>query len=189
MIRCFVALNFPVPLVRRIAEEVERRKGRIASPVAWVPPANYHVTLRFLGGVREELVEALSSRLSRAVGGLAPFELQARGFGAFPAADRARVLWVGAEGGALSALQQKVELVVVGLGLAPEERPFHPHLTVGRVKQPGDAQAWVGPADVGAAPVQEIVVYESRTLAKGAEYVALSRVALSKGAKEEKNAS
>lgn len=184
-IRTFIAVSFSVAVTRRIADEVEKRRAEIdrAWRVAWVAPASYHLTLRFLGGIEEALLEGIAGRLARIR--CAPFEMRARGLGAFPSPERPSVLWVGVSGGdALVALQREVEQAVVGLGLPREERPFRPHLTVGRVKEPrgGDAQPalWTGDVDCGASTVTELIVYESKTLAQGAEHIARARVPLNK---------
>src|SRR5262245_987198 len=86
-VRTFLAACFSVAVTRRIAEEVARRKGPVADAglrVAWVPAANLHVTLKFIGSIPEELLEGIGLRLRRVVAQSAPFEARARGFGAFP---------------------------------------------------------------------------------------------------------
>ena len=69
---------------------------------------------------------------------------------------------------------------MVELGFDKEERAYHPHVTVGRVKESRGAaeEAWKGDALVGSSPFSEIVVYESKTRSAGAEYVARARVPL-----------
>jgi len=184
-IRCFVALNYSVAVTRRIAEEVERHKPTVGAghKVVWVPPANLHVTLQFLGSIADDLVDGVATRLKPVGARHAPFSLKAHGFGAFPSAEKPRVLWVGADGGeALVKLQRDVEAAMHGLGLPKDDRPFHPHVTVARVKELAaeTALSWSSDADLGMSQASEIVVYESRTLAKGSEYIARARVALGK---------
>ncbi len=182
IIRTFLAVNLSVAVNRRVAEEVERHKANVGAgvKVAWVPPANFHLTLRFLGPVEEELIEAIAGRCRMRLAKHAPFELRARGFGVFPVADQPRVLWVGVDGGEpLAKLQRDVEGALVELGLPKEERPFHPHLTVGRVKE-GAAVTWSSDAELGMSQVHEMVVYESKTTSKGSEYTARARVPLGK---------
>jgi len=187
MIRLFVAANFSLSVTRRIAEDVETRRKQVgeALQVAWVPPANYHVTLKFLGSAPEESVEAIAGRLAKIAAQVAPLPMRAHGLGVFPAPERPRVLWVGVDGGAaggaaLGALQQQVERALCELGFPSEDRPFHAHLTVGRVREQRSEVAWTSETDYGTSTVNELVVYESRTHAQGAEYVARARVALGK---------
>jgi 2'-5' RNA ligase len=150
-----------------------------------VPAANLHVTVKFLGPVKASAVEAIRDRLARDLAARPPFELEARGLGAFPSPARARILWAGlAPSPGLAALADAVEGGMEALGFAREERAFHPHLTIARVKQgesgPAVAAALAERADLvfGSGRVVEAVLYESRTLPSGSEYVALARVGL-----------
>lgn len=182
-IRAFVALNLSIAATRRVVDEVERQKPGLGAglKVAWVPPANLHLTLRFVGSVDEALVEGMAGRLRPRLLRRAPFDLRVRGLGAFPSIEKPRVLWVGLDGGEpLLSLQREVEAALCELGLPREERPFHPHLTVGRVKEQADGAqvAWSSEADLGMSQVHEIVIYESRTAQKGAEYLARARLPL-----------
>jgi RNA 2',3'-cyclic 3'-phosphodiesterase len=183
MIRAFLALNFSVATTRRIAEEVEKHKAAVAEAlkVNWVPAANLHVTLQFLGMIEEELVEGIAGRLKKLAH--APFEVKAKGLGAFPSHVKPSVLWVGVDGGsALVTLQREVEAAMVGLGFPKEERAYHPHITVGRVKeQRADVPfTWASDVDLGGSTMNEIVVYQSKTAGKGSEYIARARVPIAK---------
>ena len=182
-IRTFVALNLAVPVVRRIAEEVEKARATVGSArIVWVPPANLHVTLFFCGSIEEELVEGVTGRLRARLADFSAFDVKAGGFGCFPSAEKPRVLWVGVDGGdPLMKLQKAVEEACVGLGLPKEERKFHPHVTVGRVKEGGPV-TWKNDSDLGMSHPVDIVVYESRTKSNGSEYVARAHIPLGKGA-------
>jgi 2'-5' RNA ligase len=182
MPRIFLALSFSVAVTRKIAEETARLHQPMADAgfrVAWVPAANLHLTLRFIGSVEEDLVEGITGACKKVAAQHAPIEAKAVGLGAFPSLTKPHVLWVGVEAPpSLSALQRDVEAAMVELGFDKEERAYHPHVTVGRVKQ-GHATAaeiWKGDAPLGSSLMSEIVVYESRTRSAGAEYVARARV-------------
>jgi 2'-5' RNA ligase len=179
-IRCFLAATLSVAVTRKIAEEVERQRKGVSARVSWVVPANLHVTLRFLGSIDENLVDGIAVRLKKVAARHPPFEARARGLGAFPNVQKANVLWVGVESEPLVKLQREVEVAMVELGFGKEEKPFHPHVTVGRVKE-GSVGEWSSTAELGVSTVNEIVVYESRTHKSGAEYIARARVALGKG--------
>lgn len=184
MPRIFLALNFSVGVTRKIAEEVARLQPPMTDAgfrVAWVPAANLHVTLRFIGSIEENLVEAVVGACKRVAARHAPIEAKAGGVGAFPSLQKPTVLWVGVQAPpALSALQRDVEAAMVELGFDKEERAYHPHVTVGRVKESRGAAAdiWKSDAQLGSSLLNEIVVYESRTRSAGAEYVARARVPL-----------
>ncbi len=103
-----------------------------------------HLTLRFYGDVSEEQVSALCRFLAEQ---LAPLEaplLLARGLGAFPSLKRPSILWAGFEilSGDLCAPQQITEEAALEIGLEAEKKPFHPHLTLGRIRNPADAAAF-----------------------------------------------
>jgi 2'-5' RNA ligase len=188
MIRLFLAVNAQVAVTRRIAEEVAKLKPAVRESmrVAWVPPANLHVTLMFLGSAHEEILEGIEGRLAKVAARHAPFQMKARGLGAFPSAEKPRVLWFGVDGGeALLKLQKDVEGAMVELGFAKDQHAYHPHITVGRVKDQSQATAestWPASPEIeaGVSTVSEIVVYESKTTSAGAEYTARARVQLSK---------
>jgi 2'-5' RNA ligase len=185
MPRIFLALNFSVAVTRKIAEEVERLKPAMHEAgyrVAWVPAANLHLTLRFIGSVGEELVEGVTGACRRVAARHPLIEARAVGVGAFPSVAKPGVLWAGVDASApLSALQRDVEAAMVELGFDKEERAYHPHVTVGRIKESrggSAAELWKSDAVMGSSPLSEIVVYESRTRSAGAEYVARARVPL-----------
>jgi 2'-5' RNA ligase len=184
MPRIFLALNFSVAVTRKIADEVERRKAPLRDAgfrVAWVPAANLHLTLKFLGTVGDELVEGIVGACRRAAARHLPLEARVAGLGAFPSLERPSVLWIGVEGPpSLAALQRDVEAAMVELGFDKEERAYHPHVTVGRVKESRGAATdlWKGDVNAGSSMLGEIVVYESKTRSAGAEYVARARVPL-----------
>lgn len=185
MPRIFLALNFSVAVTRRIAEEVERRKQSFADAgfrIAWVPAANLHITIKFLGSVREEAIEGVVGALHRLAPRYQPLEARAQGLGAFPSPVKPSVLWLGVDAPSLAPLQREVEGAMIELGFEKEERQFHPHLTVGRVKEArGDATPlWQSNVDCGGSLLPEIVVYESKTRSAGAEYIARARVPLGK---------
>jgi 2'-5' RNA ligase len=184
MPRIFLALNFSVAVTRKIAEEVARLQQPMTEAgfrVAWVPAANLHLTLKFIGSIEENLIEGVTGACKRVAARHAPIEAKAGGVGAFPSVQKPNVLWVGVQAPpSLSALQRDVEAAMVELGFDKEERAFHPHVTVGRVKEARGSASdpWKSDAQLGSSLLNEIVVYESRTRSAGAEYVARARVPL-----------
>jgi 2'-5' RNA ligase len=142
--------------------------------------AQWHLTLQFLGNRVD---------FDAVAGALEPLAVRRGtvclgGAGAFPSERRGRVLWLGvSEGDALlSQLAASVGALLVPIGYPPEERPYHAHLTLARLKAPTDlrpAVAAVGPAPVGRPfPVEEIVLFQSKTKRSGSEYTARARFPL-----------
>ena len=190
--RLFVALDPPEPVRRRLgalAEDLRRGAGRAGDEVRWVPPANVHLTLQFLGAVPEERVAAVEAALGEAAAEARPLSLSVRGVGGFPNARRPRVLWAGLEGdlAPLVALVAGLGARLGKLGFPPEDRPFSPHLTLGRARDghgaPGLAGALAGAGQAEAAPwrASELVLFESHLSPRGPRYEAIARVALGGG--------
>ena len=132
--RIFVAV-FPPPEVRRAVLEVARR----AVPndrVRWTRPDNLHLTLKFLGEVPASRLEDVVAALRRPCADHAPYGAVLSGFGAFPSARRARIVWagVGAGSGETRALAADVDAALGPLGFGREARPYVPHATLGRVR-------------------------------------------------------
>ena len=128
-IRCFVAVELPLPM----REEIGRLSIRIATNgLRLVKPGLVHITIKFLGDVPEEKVGAVAEALGKIK--VAPFPVRVLGMGAFPGRT-VRVVWLGLEGD-FQELYQKVEQALGSLGFAPEARGFSPHVTLGRVARP-----------------------------------------------------
>lgn len=190
--RLFLAVNLSIATTRKIAEAIEAMRPEAARRglrVGWVPPANLHVTLKFLGWSNPEMVDAIADRVRAGLHGRKAFELEARGVGAFPTETSARVLWVGVVDpkGVLATLAADVEAWMERLGYEREKRAYHPHVTIGRVREDHGGQGGTGAAEVlapwrevafGRSLVREVVLYESKMRAKGSEYLAQARVPL-----------
>src|SRR5208282_5639708 len=151
--RLFVAVFPPGEVVERLAETIGRVAGGLSpKAVAWTPPEQIHLTLNFLGSTASETVEDLERRMEGVCRAGETHLLEARGLGCFPSPGRPRIIWAGLPDppAALISLKQELDKGLTELGYAVEDRAFHPHLTLGRVKQlnAGDrqhlAQAWHG---------------------------------------------
>ncbi|MBW6400613.1 RNA 2',3'-cyclic phosphodiesterase [Roseomonas sp. HJA6] len=126
MLRLFVALDLP-PECRA---DLSALAGSIPG-AKWVPPDNYHLTLRFIGEIENWRAQEVDHALA-AIRGNA-FDLTLRGLGTFEKAGRIHSLWVGAErNDALAHLQRKVETALQRVGLPPERKSFSPHVTIAR---------------------------------------------------------
>ena len=169
----------PEDVRQRLATEIERLRPH-ASDVAWVAPANLHVTLKFLGQVDEARVPALADALRARVAGHRVFDAAVRGLGAFPSPTRPRVLWAGLEddAGALAALAETIDACCAGLGFPRETRAFAAHVTLGRVReprrQPALAEALALPADFGRLRVEQVSLMRSQLSPRGARYSELA---------------
>jgi 2'-5' RNA ligase len=103
--------------------------------VRWVAPANFHLTLKFLGSIDEGKIEALGAALHNDLRLFPAFSISVKGLGVFPGPKRPRVLWVGLIGASLVSLASRIGSALQPLGFAPESRQFTPHLTIGRWRE------------------------------------------------------
>ena len=147
---------------------------------------NLHLTVKFLGAVAEERIESIASVLTGVVVGVGAFEAEIEGLGAFPSAVRPRVVWAGVTAGAgpMGELAGRVDEALIALGFAPDARPFSPHITLGRVRQPGGAPALTealrGAAGrpFGRLRVARVSLMRSELSPRGARYTELAAASL-----------
>ena len=181
--RCFVAVDLEAAVRAEIAVVTEELR-RAGGDVRWVGADNLHVTLKFLGTVGEPRRDAVRAALARVAAATTPFELVVKGLGTFPSPQRARVVWVGLVGEGMGALARRVEDQLASEGFPREDRPFTPHVTIGRVR---GARGWdrvlaaMAPyceKEFGRSGVADVVLYRSDLHPQGARYTALERFAL-----------
>ena len=137
MLRSFVAVEIPAEIQSALARSTAPLQKALPKPlIRWVAPQNVHLTLKFLGDVSPANLERLAEALKAEAVAHETFSMSVGGLGAFPTPRRARIIWIGLEAPAsLMALLRGVEAVTARLGYASEDRPFSPHLTIGRVGQ------------------------------------------------------
>ena len=137
-VRVFIALDLPPSAKEQLAGVIATLRRAIPAGVRWVDPAGIHLTLKFLGNVDAGLVGPILEALQPGPVGFdrGPFPLHLEGLGVFPNQREPRVLWAGVGGAMpdLADLQQRVDASIATLGFARENRPFRPHLTLGRVR-------------------------------------------------------
>jgi RNA 2',3'-cyclic 3'-phosphodiesterase len=131
--RLFVAVDTPAEVKRELVR-VRDDLRRFRADVRWEPDGKLHCTLKFLGEVAERILPELGDALA-AVSAVTP-QMEARyaGLGCFPDIRRPKIIWAGIRSGGLAALAESVDMTCAGFGIAREQRPFHPHVTLGRVK-------------------------------------------------------
>jgi 2'-5' RNA ligase len=149
---------------------------------SWSREGKFHLTLKFLGNIQQQRVGDFSYAASRACEGIAPFEISLEGAGAFPQHGPPRVIWIGVKdsSGRLGKLQERLESESELKGFGREDRAFHPHLTLARLRNAEGAKALAarhkalgfGPFSVG---VEELLVIRSELSPKGSRYTVISR--------------
>ncbi len=185
-LRTFVAVPIEKS-TRARAAALQETLARAGADIKWVESKNLHITLLFLGEVEDKQLPAVCNVVADVVGRNAPFGMSVEGAGCFGNPRRPRTLWVGVGAGLeeLKALHDALEPPLMDLGCyRREERPYTPHLTLGRVKgeDAGDElakalarqSAWKG----GQGDVREIHVMSSVLGPTGPDYMVLSRAKL-----------
>lgn len=159
--------------------------GRLGSAVKASSPRGLHCTLKFLGPTAPATAAALGERLPTAVSDSAPLSVELRGIGAFPHFDRPSVVWAGLSSPELSDLQARVESLASEFGFAPEIRPFHPHVTLARVKHrpPPALQQLLSEhaaTEWGRCEVASVELFQSTLTPGGSQYKVLSHASLNR---------
>ncbi len=190
--RLFVAVELPTDVKAAASRLIDDLRGRCEdiarrARISWSAPERLHLTLQFIGEADPSRTQAIEQALEPPID-VPPFEMVLGGTGAFPGARRPRVIWAGVTAGAqrLRDLQHQVAARLSLAGVAPDDRPFQPHLTLARVR---DAAGLRVPAlleghtnaVLGRLSVGETVLFESRATAGGQEYVARQRTRLGQG--------
>ncbi|NJD61893.1 MAG: RNA 2',3'-cyclic phosphodiesterase [Deltaproteobacteria bacterium] len=183
--RAFIGIGLPPECRRAITDAVSPFRSR-RLPVAWTPEPNLHVTLKFLGEIPQERVEEIASRLQDAGQGIPPFDLLVEGAGGFPSLRSPRVLWIGIREPLelVGELHENMENALSGAGFPREERPFHPHITVGRARgriPPAWGEEYsrvLSGQRFGTVGVSSFQLYESRLSPRGAAYAVLRDIPL-----------
>lgn len=133
-VRSFIALPTADSVRDRISSLIAELQ-QINTGVTWEAPEKLHITLKFLGNVESQLLEKLISTLNTIAQEHSAFDLTFEGVGAFPNFLAPRIIWIGTrQNESLLSLQGAVEQCCVDCGFTRENRAFHPHVTIGRVK-------------------------------------------------------
>lgn len=185
MIRAFVAVTLDSKVIDQIAAASHQLRPEITG-VRWVTPANFHLTLKFLGSIDDAAIEPIGATLREQLRLFPRFTINAKGLGVFPGPKRPRVLWVGLTGDRLVSLASRVESALGPLGFTPEGRKFTPHLTIGRWRDADRAPKSLGrqlenwqARDFGTSNVESVKLIQSMLKPEGASYNYLITVPLS----------
>ena len=161
--RTFIALELSHGLKEGILCLIDELQDR-GVRASWARRQTLHLTLKFLGDVEETELPEVVGAVARASGRSCSFDFETRSLGAFPSPARPRVLWVGIKPAEeLMALQRAIDGELTKLGFPRERRRFHPHITLGRIRDPR-AESVQDILDVLAAPEEKVEVGEVRVM-------------------------
>ena len=189
VLRAFIAIELSSEISHRIDQISAELKKRVpANAVRWVAARNIHLTLKFLGDVSSTHLDPLQKMIQVECINYAPFDISVGNLGAFPSMRRPRVIWIGLTATeTLPALQQSIELGASHIGYPPEDRPFSPHLTLGRLarnadpaelQQVGQVLSGYNIGFLGAMRVEAVHLIRSDLSPSGARYTRLYSASL-----------
>lgn len=177
--------------IRDKLTEIESRLKQTGADVGWVAPANIHLTILFLGTVFESQASALAAATDGITAGYQPCTLEVKGIGCFGRAQSPRVIWAGLTGNRLTgncltgdlqpllALQSKIAAAAKMTGIFTDDKPFHPHLTIGRVRSSRRTQELLHAMEsyrdtaFGPLEIKSVCLMKSELTAKGPVYTLL----------------
>lgn len=182
--RLFVALDIPEEIRERLRQYVERMQA-FAPDARWARIESLHVTLKFIGEVKEEKLPAIKSALAQIKA--QAFQVEFKDIGFFPSPKSARVFWAGVSASdALPQLALATETAAEKVGIARENRAYHAHLTLARAPEgvrhcfrllQERLSAEEAP-HFGTMTAQEFFLYQSQIMRGGARYTKLQRFPL-----------
>lgn len=192
-LRAFIAIELP-PAIRdpmaRIMESLDR--GLPRRSVRWVRPDGIHLTLKFLGDTPASQLDHVQSLMAAAAREVTPFECVVAGLGCFPSPRQPRIVWVGLHepSGVLNRLQRAIEAGAARLGYPKDDRPFNPHLTLGRLgrevqgqdaRRVGENVQVAGVGELGTFRVEAVSLMSSDLRRGGPVYTRLYQARLAEG--------
>jgi len=172
--RLFFGVDLPASLKEKIHRFLSPQRKKFNS-LKWVEKENLHITIKFLGEVKEERLSKISEQITNAFKGLRNFELTLGDFGSFPEKGGLRVLWIGVDSGAeeMKKIHKILEKALSKLGFENEKREFVPHLTLARSRKNSKLDfRELGLKKLQLPPftVKEIVLFESILKPEGPIY-------------------
>jgi 2'-5' RNA ligase len=183
--RTFIAIDISEEC-RRMLDRQQENLRSLGGDVRWTAIQSIHLTLKFLGEVNPEILPGLAESLENFVEKQCGFSLRLHNLGCFPNLKNPRIIWCGIEGDteSLAVLHRRTESACTLFGFAPEDRPFHPHLTLGRVRSKRNLQPLIDCIKIGSDlecsfRVDHFNIYKSTLRPQGAVYSVLKTIALS----------
>ena len=185
MIRSFLAIEIPGTILKKI-DEIQKDLKSSGADVRWMNSEKIHLTLKFFGNIDESGIESIVKSLEGPIRDTSRFFLKARGVGAFPHLKSPRVIWMGlVDGkGVLVPFQRQLEKELEKIGFVPDERTFHPHLTLGRMQSGKGKEGLLGileryrEEEFGEFQVERIVLFKSDLRPTGPIYTSLRELTL-----------
>ncbi len=182
--RCFIAIELPDP-VKSCLTQLQDEFKKCKADIRWVNPGNVHLTLKFLGNIKEEMLQTIINSMKKVCSSTNPFNLEIKGIGMFPNIKSPRVLWLGVENNSfIMSLQAGIEKEMEKAGFKQEERKFKAHLTIGRFRSsPGKEDIFKSVSthekdSFGIINVNSLLLMKSDLNPEGARHTMIAEIPL-----------
>jgi len=184
MKRIFIALkvNAEIELLRMIASLKDALRN---DSVKWTHVDNIHITLAFLGDTQDRIIDEIYPVLNKKCSGYGSFQIILSGCGVFRSLNDPRIIWTGIQlSDKLTGLNSSIISGLKELNIKLEDRPYNPHLTVGRIKHINDIRilesliARYKNAELQSVNADQVILYESILLPAGPIYKPLAKLSL-----------
>lgn len=184
-LRTFIALDLDEHILDGIARAQEQLADA-SDKVKWVERTNLHVTLKFLGDVPEDRINEVCTLVRQAAAKVPAFDYDVRGLSCSPSHGPLRMVWgnIDDRTGLMGVLHEELDTVLSGMGFKEENRQFHPHITVARIKHVRNPAAFKSAVrayadqSFGVAHADEVVAYTSTLTEEGPIYAPLCHAEL-----------
>ena len=186
IIRLFIAIEIPTSIRNELGILIEKlKKASDDGHIRWARPDSIHLTLKFIGDLSTGSVANVTKILETVALKRSRFDLSVGELGCFPDFINPRVIWIGIseDSSELANLQNEIELVLKPIGIISETRPYHAHLTLGRVRKPrdvGEIFSMVEIGTIGHFQVDEFCLIKSDLRPDGAVHTNLASFRLQK---------
>ncbi len=185
-IRAFIAIPIPSEVQQLVGNLVKRLQSKFPDGIKWVKEESFHLTLKFLGNIREEEINKIVEKIRESIGWSKTFKFKFDYVSCFPNWYKPRVVWLGMKKipKELITIHTNLEKNLMSLGFKKEGRVFKPHLTLGRIKRLNNSHSFREELeknfnfDIPEIEVTKVHLYRSILKREGAEYVILRTVEL-----------
>jgi 2'-5' RNA ligase len=174
--RLFIAVDTPAEIRVKMAE-LQSKLRESGADVRWEPQEKFHATVKFLGNVEESLLPKIISTIEQSTSAFSRFIITYSRLGCFPHVHRPRVIWIGCENtdGTLKQIKETLDTLLLPFGFEREEREFHPHITIGRVKSMKNIKSLIPilqslTFEPHTSTCKEILLMKSVLKTQGSEY-------------------
>ena len=184
MKRTFIAVS--IPLLPSVAALLTNLKIKLKNDnIKWVEIHNMHITLFFLGDTDSNKISEISTFLVETFSNFSTFEVELRGIGMFSKQGNPQVIWIGMKNyDQLVVLKKSIDIQLVEMGFNADNRPFKPHLTLGRIKYASNKNLLKNlvkdyeNTQLGTIKINEIIFYESELTRSGPIYTPIKKIML-----------